>query len=299
MRVVNGEMRPVVVVGDVATDVVVAPTGEPAPGSDRPASIRWRGGGAGANVAVHLARLGVPVRLAGCVGDDAAAAVLRAELAEAGVQAALRTVAGTVTGVVVSLVEPDGQRSMLTDRGANLLLQPGDVPPLSPGGHLHLSGYTLLDPGPRAAGLAALAAAVPAGCTVSVDPASTGPLRRYGVDRWLADTASATVLLPNADEACLLTGYADAVDAARALAARHPVVAISLGAEGAVWAAGTALVHRPAHATEVVDTTGAGDAFAAGLLAAWLAAGRQPDPGTALDAGLALAAEVVRRPGAR
>ncbi|TFV74279.1 carbohydrate kinase family protein [Blastococcus sp. CT_GayMR19] len=292
-------MRPVVVVGDVATDVVVALTGDPAPGSDRPASIRTRGGGAGANVAVHLARLGIPVQLAGCVGDDAAASVLRAELAAAGVQPALRTVAGAATGVVVSLVEPGGQRSMLADRGANLELEPGDVPPLSQGGHLHLSGYTLLDPGPRAAGLGALAAAVTAGCTVSVDPASTEPLRRYGVDRWLADTAAATVLLPNADEACLLTGCTDAVDAARALAVHHPVVAVSLGAEGAVWAAGTALVHRPAQATEVVDTTGAGDAFAAGLLAAWLTAGREPDPVTALDAGLALAAEVVRRPGAR
>ena len=56
-------MRPVVVVGDVATDVVVVLEGAPAPGSDRPASIRSRGGGAGANVAVHLARRGVPVTM--------------------------------------------------------------------------------------------------------------------------------------------------------------------------------------------------------------------------------------------
>jgi ribokinase len=288
----------VVVVGDVATDVVVVLAGDAAPGSDRPASIRSRGGGAGANVAVHLARLGMPVTLAGCVGDDAAATVLRTELTAAGVRLALRTVDETATGTVVSLVEPGGQRSMLADRGANLHLTPDDVPAVPPGGHLHLSGYTLLDPGPRAAGLAAMAAAVEAGCTVSVDPASTGPLRDYGVDRWLADTAAATVLLPNADEARLLTGCADAMDAARALAARHPVVAVSLGADGAVWAAGTSLVHRPAHPTEVVDTTGAGDAFAAGLLAAWLSAPRV-DPAAALDAGLARAAEVVRRPGAR
>ncbi len=291
-------MRPVVVVGDVATDVVVVLAGEPAPGSDRPAAIRTRGGGAGANVAFHLAVLGLPVSLAGCVGDDAAATVLRAELAAAGVGLALRTVAGAATGTIVSLVEPGGQRSMLADRGANLALQPADVPPLSPGGHLHLSGYTLLDPGPRSAGLAALSAAAVAGCTVSVDPASTGPLSRYGVDRWLEDTASATVLLPNADEARLLTGCADVADAARALAGRHAVVAVSAGADGALWASGELLVHRPAHPTDVVDTTGAGDAFAAGLLTAWLAA-QDVDPADALDAGLSLAAEVVRRPGAR
>ena len=290
--------RPVVVVGDVATDVVVVLAGEPAPGSDRPAAIRSRGGGAGANVAVHLAQLGVPVTLAGCVGDDAAAAGLRAELTAAGVRPALRTVTGAATGTVVSLVEPGGQRSMLADRGANLDLRPDDVPPPPPGGHLHLSGYTLLDPGPRAAGLAALAAAVAAGCTVSVDPASTGPLGRYGVDRWLEDTADATVLLPNAEEARLLTGCTDVVAAARALAARHPVVAVTLGADGALWAAGDVLVHRPAHPTDVVDTTGAGDAFAAGLLAAWLAT-PLVDPATALDTGLERAAKVVRTPGAR
>ena len=187
---------------------------------------------------------------------------------------------------------------MLADRGANLALRPDDVPAPRPGGHLHLSGYTLLDPGPRGAGLAALAAAVAAGCTISVAPASTGPLTRYGVDRWLADTAVATLLLPNADEARLLTGCADPADAARALARRYPIVAVSLGADGALWASGALLVHRPALATDVVDTTGAGDAFAAGLLAAWLAS-PGVDPGDALDAGLARAAEVVRRPGAR
>jgi ribokinase len=289
-------VRPVLVVGDLATDVVVVLDGEPAPGSDRPAAIRSRGGGAGANVAVHLARLGVPVQLAACVGDDPAGAVLAAELTAAGVRPALRTVPGTSTGTIVSLVEPDGQRSMLADRGANLALRPDDVPPVPPGGHLHLSGYTLLDDRPRAAALAALALAAAAGATVSVDPASTGPLRRYGVERWLADTAAATLALPNAEEARLLTGCADVADAARALAARHPAVAVSLGADGALWAAGTALVHRPAHPATVVDTTGAGDAFAAGLLSVWLAGG---EPVAALDAGLALAAQVVGRPGAR
>jgi ribokinase len=289
-------VRPVLVVGDLATDVVAVLDGVPAPGSDRPAAISMRGGGAGANVAVHLARRGVPVRFAGCVGDDAAGTALVAELAAAGVEPVVRTVPGAASGTIVSLVEPDGQRSMLADRGANLALRPDDVPALPPGGHLHLSGYTLLDERPRAAGLAALAAAAAAGATVSVDPASTGPLTAYGPARWLADTAGATLVLPNADEARLLTGCADVSDAARALAARHPAVAVSLGADGALWAVGTALVHRPAHPAAVRDTTGAGDAFAAGVLSAWLA---DTEPAETLDAGLALAARVVARPGAR
>ena len=291
-------MRDVVVVGDLATDVVVLVDGSPAPGSDRPAAIRSRGGGAGANVAVHLARLGTPVIFAGCVGDDAAGTGLVAELAAAGVTPAVRTVAGAATGTIVCLVEPGGQRSMLADRGANLALEPADVPVPLPGGHLHLSGYSLFAAGPRAAGLAALAAARAAGCTVSVDPASTGPLAAYGVRRWLADTAAATLVLPNADEARLLTGCADPAAAARALAARHPVAVVTLGAEGALWADGERLVHRPAHPATVVDTTGAGDAFTAGLLSVWLAA-PDGDPVAALEAGLTRAAAVVARPGAR
>ena len=288
----------VVVVGDVATDVVVVLTGDPAPGSDRPASISTRGGGAAANVAAHLARLGVPVTLAGCVGDDPAGAGLAAELTAAGVRPALRTVPGVPTGTIVSLVEPGGQRSFLADRGANLALTAADVPVPPAGGHLYVSGYTLLDPRPRDAGLEALRNALAAGCTVSVDPASTGPLADYGMDRWLGDTAGATLLLPNADEARLLTGCRDPEEAARALAGRYPVVAVKLGADGALWASGGLLLHRPAHPTTVVDTTGAGDAFAAGLLAAWLRA-PEGDPAVALDAGLARAAAVVRRPGAR
>jgi len=139
---------------------------------------------------------------------------------------------------------------------------------------------------------------VAAGCTVSVDPASTGPLGLYGADRWLADTEGATLVLPNAAEARLLTGCGDPSAAARALAARYPVAVVKLGADGALWASRDVLVHRPAHPATVVDTTGAGDAFAAGLLAAWL---QDPavDPAAALDAGQTLAAAVVAHPGAR
>jgi sugar/nucleoside kinase (ribokinase family) len=289
----------VVVTGDICADVVALLAGEPAPGSDRPAAIATRSGGAGANVAAHLAALGTPVVLAGCVGDDLRGQALCHELSDAGVTLAVRTVPGAPTGTIISLVTPGGERSMLADRGANLLLRPGDVPVPAPRGHLHLSGYTLLDDAPRAAGLIGLTAARDAGCTVSVDPASTGLLTTYGIDRWLTDTAGTTLLLPNADEARLLTGCTDPADAARTLAGRHPVVVVSLGAEGALWAAGDLLVHRPAHPADVVDTTGAGDAFTAGVLSVWTATGGRPDPIDALEAGLRRAAGVVGRPGAR
>jgi sugar/nucleoside kinase (ribokinase family) len=237
------------------------------------------------------------VTLVGCVGDDGAGTALAAGLAAAGVRTALHTVPGAVSGTIVALVEPGGERSMLADRGANDALAPADLPALAPGGHLHLSGYTLLGAVSRAAGRAALAAARAAGCTVSVDPASTAPLAEAGTERWLADTAGVDLLLPNAAEARLLTGCADPADAARALAARHRAVAVTLGADGALWCAGGDVLHRPALPVDVVDTTGAGDAFAAGALSVWVE--RPDDAAGALAAGLALAAEVVGRPGAR
>jgi ribokinase len=94
----------VVVVGDVCTDVVALLAGRPAAGSDRPAAIVTRGGGAGANVAAHLAALGMPVLLAGCVGDDLPGSALCRDLAAEGVTLAVRTVPGTPTGTVISLV---------------------------------------------------------------------------------------------------------------------------------------------------------------------------------------------------
>ena len=197
----------------------------------------------------------------------------------------------------MSLVEPDGQRSMLADRGANLALRPADLPPLPAGGHLHLSGYTLLDDVPRAAGLAALAAAVGAGCTISVDPASTGPLAAYGVDRWLADTAAATLVLPNADEARLLTGCGDVEAAARALAARHDVVAIEPRRRRRALGVDRPDVHG--RRTPPPWSTPPAPATPSRPGCSRRGSRRRIEPATALDAGLALAADVVRRPGAR
>ena len=85
-------------------------------------------------------------------------------------------------------------------------------------------------------------------------------------------------------------------EAARILGARHREAAVTLGPGGAVWSDGLALVRRPARPVSVVDSTGAGDAFTAGFLAARLAGA---DPAAALEAGNALAVRALDRPGAR
>jgi sugar/nucleoside kinase (ribokinase family) len=128
--------------------------------------------------------------------------------------------------------------------------------------------------------------------SVSVDPSSAA-LLSGGLPR-LGDGID--LLLPNALEAVALSGREDPVAAARALAEALPEVVVTLGAEGALWTDGSRLVRVDADPAEIVDSTGAGDAFAAGLLAARL---RGEGPAEALRAGCALAARAIGTPGAR
>jgi ribokinase len=284
----------VVVVGDLVTDVVVHASAPLEHGSDTPATIRVGGGGQAANTACWLAAAGRAVTLVARVGADAAGRERVGEVVAAGVDVAAAVDDGAPTGTVVVLVDRTGERSMLADRGAAARLAVADVlAALTPGGdavrHLHVSGYALLGPGPGDAALRAIAAARAAGLSVSVDAASAAPLARDREGRLLAAARSADLLLANAAEARVLVSESSPGEAARALAGRVPAAVVKDGSHGAYWAAGDTLVHAaPAPpAGEVVDTTGAGDAFAAGLLHAWLAGS---GPADALDAAAAHAA---------
>jgi ribokinase len=284
----------VVVVGDVMTDIVASLSGPVAHGSDTPARIVQRGGGAGANVAAWLARAGAAVTLLGRVGDDAPGRDVTEALRAEGVDARLAIDPACSTGTCVVLVEPGGERSMLPDAGANAGLEAVPLP--DDAAHLHVAGYALLHPGSRAAARAMLAEARARGLTVSVDPSSAAPLARAGAGAFLEWIEGVQLLLPNRDEATALTGLPDPEAAARALSALAREVVVKLGAQGALWTDGGAQLRVPAVDVQVADTTGAGDAFAAGLLAARLAGAA---PADALGAGCALAADAVARAGGR
>jgi sugar/nucleoside kinase (ribokinase family) len=284
----------IVVAGDVMSDVVATLGGPIAHGSDTAARIVQRGGGAAANVAVWLARAGAPVTLIARVGDDLAGRITVEDLRKEGVDARVPVDPLLPTGTCIVLVEPGGERTMLPDAGANAALAPAPLP--DDARHLHVAGYALLHAGSRPAALALMAAARAAGLTVSVDPSSAAPLARTGPPAFLEWVAGADLLLPNRDEAAVLTGLADPEGAARALAAHAREVVVKLGGDGALWTDGERLERAPAVPVPEADTTGAGDAFAAGLLAA-RAAGA--DPREQLRAGCALAARAVARSGAR
>ncbi|TDE09258.1 carbohydrate kinase family protein [Jiangella asiatica] len=288
----------IVTVGDVATDVLAVLAADLAPGSDTPATVRVAGGGQGANTAAWLAAAGAAVTFVGAVGDDGPGRDRVAELRAAGVRVQVSVSPDAGTGSVVVLVR-DGERTMISDRGANDRLDPRvaatAVAAAADDGarHLHLSGYTLFDDGSRPAGLAALRQARDSGLTTSVDAASAAPLRAAGPD-FLTWVDGVDLLFANADEADVLADSAG-TPAAMATAAGGAVV-VKLGADGAVWADGDGVRRVRARPAAVVDSTGAGDAFAAGLLTAWVAGADVPE---ALAAGCRLGAVAVGATGAR
>ena len=242
-----------------------------------------------------MATLGLDVAFAGRVGAQDAA-FHRRELARFGVEPHLAIDASVATGAIVVLVGPDGERTMITDRGANLRLRPADVPAalLDATALLHLTGYSFFDPRTREVALGLLGAARRRGVPFTIDPGSAAFLGTLEPGAFLDWTRGAAVCFPNRDEAAVLTGSAGAPGApgvpgvpdaapppgagqtdpaamAAFLSTYYGAVVIKLGADGAVVAApGTPPARVAAQPALVRDTTGAGDAFCAGFLAAWL-----------------------------
>lgn len=281
----------VLVIGDLMVDVVAHHRDPIAVASDTAAQIRLVGGGSAANTAAWLAALGERPRLLAAVGDDALGRRAVDELSRGGVTFAGPILAGETTGTCVVLVGPDRERSMLPDRGANDRLSVSVVSESlrRPAGWVHLSGYTLLGDGSRAAGRSAVSAALAAGCQVSVDAASAAPLRSLGAPAFLDWIDGVSVVFANEAEAEALGGVA-------AVLARVGSVVVKRGSKGATWVGAVGSVSAHGLVVELVDSTGAGDAFAAG----WIAArhGGQDVEG-ALAAAVVAGSRAVGHEGAR
>lgn len=300
----------VLVCGDVINDVLVETSAPPVAGQDNPAVITARPGGSAANQAAWMATLGLDVVFAGRVGARDAG-FHREEFGRFGVRACLTADESTPTGSIVVLVGPDGERTMLTDRGANLRLRPDDVPTalLDGAALLHLTGYSFFDPGPREAALGLLAGARRRGVPFTIDPGSSAFLAGLAPGAFLSWTKGAAVCFPNLDEAAVLTGAAGAAAGAAGVCRADPgamaaflaryyhAAVVKLGADGALLAAaGARLTRVEAPAVVVRDTTGAGDAFCAGFLAAWLTGSAMT---AAVRAGAGAAAAAVSGLGGR
>jgi sugar/nucleoside kinase (ribokinase family) len=241
------------VLGDAHLDVVVRPLRPMAPDTDTPARTVAGPGGQAANVAAWVAALGGRSRLIFARGTDLAADLVAADLARRGVELAGPVIEGR-TGVVVSLSDGGATRSMLTDRGVGPSFPPAQLRPewLAECSWLHLPAYSLVTDPISAAAQAAVAAAAARRARLSIDLSSTAALAEYGAARFaslLAGLRPDVVFGTEAEMAMIgdLPG---------------PELVVKLGARG-VRAGGRPY---PAAPTDAVDSTGAGDAFAAGYL---------------------------------
>jgi sugar/nucleoside kinase (ribokinase family) len=288
----------ILVLGDVTVDVIVKPEGPLVHGSDCWSDIHIMPGGSGANQAVWLASLGVDVRFAGKVGG-ADVVTYTDMLRKAGVEPYLAGDDHRHTSTVVAIIDPKGERSFYTDRGANETLSFEDLPLslLDGVSHVQISGYSLFSPAPRSACLVLFAEAQNRGLTTSIDPASTALLAEIGPERFLGWSREASLIFPNRGEAELLTGEASLIGQIRKLSAIYKRAVVKLGADGAAVGSKDGIsLQLDAPSSAVVDTTGAGDAFLAGYLAAFV---RGLDEHACLKQAIELGAKAVARFGAQ
>ena len=240
----------IVSLGDLLLDVIVRLEQPLAEGADANAVTRLGAGGQAANVAAWIAALGGRSRFVGKRADDEAGAIAAAELERHGVELRGPVVAGR-TGTVVSLVAEDGSRTMASDRGVSPELRAREIDAawLQGCDHLHLPGYSLLRSPVDEAALAAARLAP----RVSVDLSSWSAIRDFGPARFRErlEELRPDVVFANEDEERILGGP---LAGTAWILKRGPLGASFEG------------VALPALPADVLDSTGAGDALAAGYL---------------------------------
>jgi len=263
----------VVVLGDLMLDAVVLPMRALEEATDVPGRVALRQGGSAATTARWLARLGARSTLVCAVGRDRLGRVLLDVVARDGVHVRATRFAGVRTGRIGVVVATDGERSFVADRGAADRLAPADLsPPTFRADLLHLPAYSLLGEPLGRAGRRAIELARGAGALVSLDLASMRPLLAHGQRAAAAlvrETAPDVLFATRAESQALLGGpYLSG------LGDLASVVVIKEGRAGAsVLARDDASRFTFEVATRPIDapdTTGAGDAFDAGFLVAWL-----------------------------
>lgn len=261
------------VYGDIGMDVLLRTSAFPEIGEDaRVEDLIYSPGGSAANGAVVAARLGVPTTFLGTLGDDPWAPVLEADLRNFGVDTHLLNWVAGSSGTCVAVIEPNAEKRFFSFRGVNAT----DPPPCPDGrvwseiGGLHLSGYSFQSGASRSAALRLIDEAKRRGITVSLDPSFLFAQQLVVAPGDLL--GSIDILFPNREEAQQIGGFSDPLLAARKIRALGvKTVIIKLDRDGCLLLAEeTERFIRLNPIETVIDSTGAGDAFCGGYLAAHL-----------------------------
>lgn len=293
-------MARILCIGDLMLDVIAIIPSVPSElmiGNDNVSKISTHGGGAAGNVASWLSKSGAAVHIVGRVGHDSAGAALVAELDELGVDHQKLHIQGVNTGVVVVLVDPSGERTMLSETGANSGLTIEDLPPLDGFDAVYLSGYAPLDPNSRPAIMEMIARINAAGIPIYYDPATVGGMIGVPLDEIRSWIDKFHCILLNEEEATFLSGHTNVDQALDHFLELLELVVIKRGSHGAIAKArGGEKVSVDAEPTTVIDTTGAGDSFAGGFIASFT---KNHDLLAAMKQGSHVAARCVAIVGAR
>jgi len=266
-------------------------------GNDTRTVISTHGGGAGGNVASWLAVLGNDVTMVGRIGDDAAGAAITAEFDALGISYGDIVKDGLHTGVVICLVDPSGERTMLADNGANAGLSIDDLPALDGIDAIYITGYAPLAPLSRIGVLEMVRVINSRAIPIVFDPATVGGMKDVPIDEILSWCGLMDTLIMNEEEAIYLSGSSNLEAALEFFLEYAQRVIIKRGSQGAIGLErGGEFIIVGTRATQVIDTTGAGDSFAAGFIDAFTSGSNFSQ---AIERASAVAAHCVAIVGAR
>ncbi len=287
-------------VGDLNADITVTAHADVVPGSDTPGTVTLSGGGSAANVAAWAGESGCATRFAGVVGDDPLGDYLVAELAGHAVDVVAVRRAGVTSRAIAALVGGDGNRSMVSDLDTATVMLPDDVATswFDDVSWLHLTAYSYFPATGRATFRVLADMATERSIPWSIDPSSSHMLAsECELDEVRHAFTGAAVMVPNHDEAALLSGQDDPVAASERLLDLAETVAVTCGAAGVVVARrGSATFSMDPVPVDLVNALGCGDAFAAGFVTSRLGGS---DDRSSAERAVALAARVAAMPSAR